>query len=78
MNVEIGAEATQFPEKEYINGINCLCSAGRDGFLVDDFLVVFKNSHGWGDCLLVEGDRDGCLVVCWYGIRFGIFLLVGR
>jgi hypothetical protein len=21
MNVEIGAEATQFPEKEYINGI---------------------------------------------------------
>jgi hypothetical protein len=24
MNVEIGAEAGQFPEKEYINGIHCI------------------------------------------------------
>jgi hypothetical protein len=26
MNVEIGAEAAQFPEKEYINGIALQCS----------------------------------------------------
>ncbi len=27
MKVEIGTEAPQFPEKEYINGIYFLCSA---------------------------------------------------
>jgi hypothetical protein len=27
MNVEIGAEATLFPEKEYINGISCSVDA---------------------------------------------------
>jgi hypothetical protein len=27
MNVEIGAEAAQFPEKEYINGFRCSVSA---------------------------------------------------
>jgi hypothetical protein len=26
MNVEIGIEAAQFPEKEYINGISLQCS----------------------------------------------------
>jgi hypothetical protein len=26
MNVEIGTEAAQFPEKEYINGISLQCS----------------------------------------------------
>ncbi len=31
MNVEIGAEASQFPEKEYINGI---------AFAVQDILLV--------------------------------------
>ncbi len=30
MNVEIGAEAAQFPEKEYINGIAvAVCNNGR-------------------------------------------------
>jgi hypothetical protein len=31
MNVEIGPEAAQFPEKEYINGIFC-CSVGARVF----------------------------------------------
>jgi hypothetical protein len=29
MNVEIGAEAAQFPEKEYINGIAFAVQVGR-------------------------------------------------
>jgi hypothetical protein len=29
MNVEIGAEATQFPEKEYINGIAVAVQEGN-------------------------------------------------
>jgi hypothetical protein len=32
MNVEIGAEAAQFPEKEYINGI---AFAVHDGFVMN-------------------------------------------
>jgi hypothetical protein len=35
MNVEIGAEAAQFPEKEYINGIGiavAVYGAGRNDF----------------------------------------------
>ncbi len=35
MNVEIGAEAAQFPEKEYINGVlplQCTCLKGYNGF----------------------------------------------
>jgi hypothetical protein len=36
MNVEIGAEAAQFPEKEYINGIAVAVSrTGRDVFCSD-------------------------------------------
>jgi hypothetical protein len=31
MNVEIGAEAAQFPEKEYINGIAVAVLNGRPG-----------------------------------------------
>jgi hypothetical protein len=30
MNVEIGAEAAQFPEKEYINGIAVAVCHGKD------------------------------------------------
>jgi hypothetical protein len=34
MNVEIGAEATQFPEKVYLNGIAiAVCSVGCDNLL---------------------------------------------
>ncbi len=38
MNVEIGAEAAQFPEKEYINGI-CRCSVDLNGTLVCAHLI---------------------------------------
>jgi hypothetical protein len=31
MNVEIGPEAAQFPEKEYINGIAVAVLSGRTG-----------------------------------------------
>ncbi len=31
MNVEIGAEAVQFPEKEYINGIAVAVQPGGSG-----------------------------------------------
>ena len=37
MNVEIGAEAAQFPEKEYINGI---AVAVRDGTFEEDFYML--------------------------------------
>jgi hypothetical protein len=33
MNVEIGAEATLFPEKEYINGIAVAVCSSRSGCL---------------------------------------------
>ncbi len=36
MNVEIGAEATLFPEKEYINGI---AVAVRDTMIVNSYLT---------------------------------------
>jgi hypothetical protein len=46
MNVEIGAEAAQFPEKEYINGIavadlQCRLSDGAlDGYFLESVLFV--------------------------------------
>jgi hypothetical protein len=33
MNVEIGAEATQFPEKEYINGIAVAVGSVKDSVI---------------------------------------------
>jgi len=39
MNVEIGTEAAQFQEKEYINGI-FRCSAGYEVKLFDDALAT--------------------------------------
>jgi hypothetical protein len=39
MNVEIGAEAAQFPEKEYINGI---------AVAVSGMEVVMSAQHGLG------------------------------
>jgi hypothetical protein len=46
MNVEIGTEASQFPEKEYINGI---------------FVAVYNYSHwkGRGKAGRVEPERRG-------------------
>ena len=35
MNVGIGTEATQFPEKEYINGIFFAMLSGLSGFIVN-------------------------------------------
>ncbi len=44
MNVEIGAEATQFPEKEYINGIAVAVWGGGEaaGWL---FSSVCRRDH---------------------------------
>jgi hypothetical protein len=53
MNVEIGAEAAQFPEKEYINGIAVAVQVGggyRHGAVLDTSLLLFY--------FLKECDRD--------------------
>ncbi len=42
MNVEIGAEAALFPEKEYINGIAVAVYQPLQQFLLRYFLVVHK------------------------------------
>jgi hypothetical protein len=56
MNVEIGAEAVQFPEKEYINGI---------AFAV--WLLRLFKTEGQGErwlviCYVVEAE-EGCFVM---------------
>jgi hypothetical protein len=45
MNVEIGAEATLFPEKEYINGIAVSVHLRLDTVL-DSCAGIFKQSMG--------------------------------
>jgi hypothetical protein len=40
MNVEIGAEAAQFPEKEYINGIAVAVQTNRAGTKKDTILTI--------------------------------------
>jgi hypothetical protein len=43
MNVEIGAEATQFPEKEYINGIAvAVCKNIQQHMIPLNRQVIFK------------------------------------
>ncbi len=39
MNVEIGTEAAQFQEKEYINGISLQWGAGRGASSIDSITV---------------------------------------
>jgi hypothetical protein len=43
MNVEIGAEAAQFPEKEYINGI-AVAVCTPDWELIPGLLKKFSNT----------------------------------
>jgi hypothetical protein len=47
MNVEIGAEAAQFPEKEYINGIAVAMYSLSYGLLsqspIQDFFLAITN-----------------------------------
>ncbi len=40
MNVEIGAEAAQFPEKEYINGISFAVHASESSYTEAEFMNV--------------------------------------
>ncbi len=52
LNVEIGAEAAKFPEKEKING-TCRCSDGwgrykEQGNIMVGGQIRNKDSNGWG------------------------------
>jgi hypothetical protein len=46
MNVEIGAEATQFPVKEYVNGIAVAVCSDRQQF---EWKLTFAYQAGTGD-----------------------------
>jgi hypothetical protein len=52
MNVEIGTEAAQFPETEYINGnfvavvSMCLIYTYKLQCIIQCFVVSFQNSYG--------------------------------
>jgi hypothetical protein len=53
MNVEVGTEAAQFPEKEYINGIFLAVCVKINFFLVDPnpilTLTVENEMKTWGE-----------------------------
>ncbi len=51
MNVEIGAEAAQFPEKEYMNGI-AVAVCGRP-LEYRDFYTTWRNTPA-GSCLIIN------------------------
>ncbi len=66
MNVEIGTEAAQFPEKEYINGIFLAVrgSRGRLGELEWSELSLVRQGspHGPGKAAQIDGiDLDVCV-----------------
>jgi hypothetical protein len=71
MNVEIGAEAAQFPEKEYINGIVVAVHAATP-FAIQKFHLpsLIKNAFlGYGQ-LLQEIPAQHCLLLdTVYGCR---------
>jgi hypothetical protein len=56
MNVEIGTEAAQFPEKEYINGIFFL-AVQASGQISKDDVNVFFLYLGWGFAAWPPGPR---------------------
>jgi hypothetical protein len=47
--VEIGAEAAQFPEKEYINGIPVQCSEGQSLKKFRDFSKIISSDSIYGE-----------------------------
>jgi hypothetical protein len=49
MNVEIGTEAAQFPEKEYINGIFVAVQGGMLGQITFMYIVFNYNSADFTD-----------------------------
>jgi hypothetical protein len=61
MNVEIGAEAAQFPEKEFINGIAVAAQPGQATWRVGSKVYVCLSSvRGWGGGFQIVGvGRDG-------------------
>jgi hypothetical protein len=42
MNVEIGAEAAQFPEKEYVNGIAFAVHTQKEVWMLKRYLFSFQ------------------------------------
>ncbi len=53
MNVEIGAEAAQFPEKEYIIGISLQCRDPTPSVQKDVFQFTYPKSSGGGEVEVV-------------------------
>ncbi len=68
MYVEIGTEAAQFPEKEYINGISfAVCRPKKSP----------KNYHYLALCVLADGSYrvGGCHTIKWWNLfAFSIWL----
>ncbi len=56
MNVEIGTEAAQFPEKEYINGIFLALDTASD---LVDVVAVGRTADGRGGWAWSGGGRGG-------------------
>ncbi len=55
MNVEIGTEAAQFPEKEYLNGISFAVCRPKKSLKNDHYracVFLLTEATGWGDVTL--------------------------
>jgi hypothetical protein len=52
MNVEIGTEAVEFPEKEYINGIFLAVHRGRGRQFCQSLATIADKKHG-GMCEVI-------------------------
>ncbi len=53
MNVKIGTEAAQFPEKEYINVIFVAVRMGFKNVWFAKFAIALNNTWYWQKCLLL-------------------------